>query len=225
MSGLKIVAVVNNFETYNRCIGENQFLSEFEKIVFDNTTENIGISERYNSFIDTVLEEDDFWVAFLHQDFMFNENPLAKIENLDKNSIYGAVGINRQLFYLQTKPKFIFKIYRRCMLGEVLQGDGNDERIIGNRVVGTPIVKTFDCCCIIVHSSVLKKLRFDENLKFHMYAEDLCYSAKKLGISSKVVQFECRHLSGGSRNEELEKSAQYVMKKHKLWRISSTCHK
>ena len=110
------------------------------------------------------------------------------------------------------------------MVGEILQGN-NDEKV-GNRIIGAKNVITLDCCCIIIHSSLLKnKLRFDENLDFHMYAEDLCHSAKKLGIPSKVIQFECRHLSGGNRNEALTASAEYVKKKHKLWRISSTCFK
>ena len=109
------------------------------------------------------------------------------------------------------------------MLGEVLQGEG--KRKIGNRVDGTPVVKTLDCCCCILHCLLLKQIKFDENLKFHMYVEDLCHSAKKSGILSRVVQFDCRHLSGGTINDELEKSAQYVMKKHKLFRVSSTCHK
>lgn len=224
MSLLKVVTVVNDFKIFDDCIKNNEYLKGYEIIAFDNSKENIGISSRYNSFIDTLKAEDDFWVAFLHQDFKFNENPLSKLENLDKNCIYGAVGINRQLFYLQLKPKFIFKIYRRCMVGEIFQGDGINK--VGNRIIGLRDVITLDCCCCIIHSSLLKnKLRFDENLDFHMYVEDLCHSAKKLGIIPKVVQFECRHLSAGNRNEALNKAAEYVKKKHHLWRISSTCFK
>lgn len=225
MSGLRIVTVVNNFETFERCIKNNEYLQGFEINAFDNTVENIGISQRYNSFIDTLKPGDDFWIAFLHQDFIFNENPLDKLKNLPKDSIYGAVGIARQLFYLQFKPKFIFKIYRRCMLGQILQGEGG--RIVGNKISCTPKVKTLDCCCCLVHSSLLiqKKLRFDENLKFHMYVEDFCINASRQKIDSKVIQFDCRHLSGGNRNQELIDSAEYVKKKYKIFRISSTCYK
>ena len=121
------------------------------------------------------------------------------------------------------------------MLGEVMQGaggaggkggkGGKGEHKIGNKTAGEPVVKTLDCCCCIVHSSLLKVLRFDENLDFHMYVEDLCHSAKKLGILSRVVQFDCRHLSGGNHNEALEKAAQYVMKKHNIKKTDSPCHK
>lgn len=222
---LKIVSVVNNFEIFNKCIKENPYVNGHEICVFDNTTKNLGISERYNSFIETIDSESSFWVAFIHQDFMFNEDPIEKLKNLPKNSLYGAVGITRQLFYLQFKPKFIFKIYRRCMLGQILEGTGS--KLIGNPVAGNPKVNTFDCCCCIVHSSLIRKygLKFDENLKFHMYAEDFCLEAKKKKIASRIVQFDCRHLSGGNFNEELKKSAQYVKSKHKILRISSTCFK
>ncbi len=226
MSGsLKIVTVVNDFDTFSRCIGENSHLKDSEVIVFDNNVENIGVAERYNSFIDTLDENSDFWIGFLHQDFIFNENPLKKLENLPKNAIYGAVGIARQLFYWQFQPKFIFKIYRRCMLGQIFQGEEN--KTVGNVTSGNPKVKTVDCCCVIVHSSLIYQagLRFDENLKFHMYAEDFCISARKKNIESRVVQFDARHLSGGTFNEELKKSAEYVKTKHKILRISSTCFK
>ena len=213
MSDLKIVSVVNNFETFNRCIKNNEYLKDFEIICYDNTIENKGISERYNSFIDTIDVNDDYWVAFIHQDFMFNENPLKKLQNLDKNSLYGAIGIAFQLFYLQFKPKFLFKINRRCMLGQIFEGEG--QRMIGNKVANNPSVKTFDCCCCFIHSSLLrdKGLRFDENLKFHMYVEDICHTAKKKGISSKIVQLDCRHLSGGVQNEEFNQAVQYMKKK------------
>ena len=225
MSELKIVSVVNNFDIYNKCIKNNEFINKYDLIPFDNTSENLGIPKLYNSFIDQIKEGDDFWIAFIHQDFVFNENPLEKLKNKEKDSLYGVIGINRDLFYLQFKPNFIFKIYRRCMLGQIIQGEGNE--LVGNKVSGTPEVKTFDCCCCMIHSSLIfkKKLRFDEELNFHMYVEDLCHSAKKKKVPSKVIQMDCRHLSGGCLNEELQKSAEYVKQKHKLWRISSTCFK
>ena len=202
-------------------------MKDFEIICYDNTIENKGISERYNSFIDTIKADDNYWVAFLHQDFIFNENPIGKLEKLDKNCLYGAVGIARMMYFAQFKPKFVFKpkFYRRCLLGQIYQGA--EDRLVGNWLSQPRQVDTFDCCCCIVHSSLLrdKELRYDENLKFHMYVEDLCHSAKKLGILSKVTQFDCCHLSSGNMNEELDRSAKYVKEKHKLKLINSTCYK
>lgn len=78
-----------------------------------------------------------------------------------------------------------------------------------------------------MHSSLLRKceLRFDENLCFHMYVEDMCYAAKQQGILSKIVQFDCRHLSHGNMGEELDKSADYVKSKYNIREINSTCYK
>lgn len=225
MSDLKIISVVNDFEIFNRCIANNEYLKNFEIVCYDNTVENIGISKRYNAFIDTLDVKDDFWVVFLHQDFIFNENPLPLLQNLDKNCLYGAVGLIKPLFYMRFKPKFIFKIARRCTLGQIFEGENG--RVVGNRVSGNPIVNTIDCCCLIMHSSLLRKgeLRFDENLCFHMYVEDMCYAAKQQGILSKIVQFDCRHLSHGNMGEELDKSADYVKSKYNIREINSTCYK
>ncbi len=224
MSGLKIVSVVNNFEIFDRCIKGNEFLKNAEIIVYDNTVENIGIAERYNTFIDTIKESDDFWVAFIHQDFIFCEDLNLRFKNMDKNSIYGAIGVRRSLFFLQLFPKLILRIFRRRVaLGRIYEGEG--DRTVGNIVKNQPKVTTLDCCCCIVHSSLFKKkkLMFDENLKFHMYVEDFCHTAKKRGVASRVLQLNCRHLSGGCQDEEFERSVKYVKAKHKIRYISSTC--
>jgi len=225
MSGLRIVTVINNLKTYQRCIKNNEFLRDAEIITFDNSIENIGIPKRYNSFINSLNPKDDFWVAFLHQDFIFNENPLPKLQNLDKNCIYGAIGIAFPAFFLQIKPEFIFRVFRRCMLGQIFEGEGT--RRVGHKIAGNPEVETLDCCCCIVHSSLLKEsgLRFDENLNFHMYVEDLCISAKNKGIKSKALQIDCRHLSGGVRDEAFLESVRYVKNKHGIKRVNSTCFK
>lgn len=224
MSGLKIVTVVNNFEIFERCIKNNESLRDFEIIAFDNTVENIGIPQRYNTFINNLTPQDDFWVVFIHQDFMFNENPLEKLQYLNKNGIYGVSGVLFPAFFLQIWPEFIVRIFWRCMLGQIFEGEG--KRRVGHKVYGTPKVNTFDCCCCIVHSSLLvrEKLKFDENLKFHMYVEDFCIGLKKRrGIVSKVVQFDCRHFSGGVYDEDFKNSVQYIKDKYKIKRINSTC--
>ena len=51
MSELKIVSVVNNFDIYNKCIKNNEFINKYDLIPFDNTSENLGIPKLYNSFM------------------------------------------------------------------------------------------------------------------------------------------------------------------------------
>ena len=225
MRELKVVTVVNNFELFERCIKNNEFLSEADVCVFNNSVKNAGISECYNFFMERIKPEDDFWVIFMHQDFIFNENPIEKFQKLDKNCIYGVIGILFPVFFLQIKPEFIFRVLRRCMLGQIYEGEG--KRRVGHKVASHPEVNTLDCCCCIIHSSLIKaaRLRFDENLKFHMYVEDLCITAKKNGILSRVIQFDCLHLSRGSYGEDFKESVLYIKKKHKIKRINSTCFK
>ena len=77
-----------------------------------------------------------------------------------------------------------------------------------------------------MHSSLIKKynLRFDENLSFHMYAEELCYRAKKdYKIKSKVVQMKCFHMGEGSLNDEFYKAVEYLKEKFHTDKIPSTC--
>lgn len=225
MGSVKVVSVVNDYTVFERCIKNNPCLQEFDITVFDNCKENIGIPKRYNSFIESLKQGDDFWILFIHQDFIFNENPLKKLENLDKACVYGVVGMAMPRFYLQFSPEFIFRLGQRCMFGQIYEGEAL--RLVGHKVGRKcqPVVKTLDCCCCMVHSELLREnnLRFDENLDFHMYVEDFCLTAAEFGIKSRVVQMDCRHLSGGKYGPELKESADYLKKKHNISRICSTC--
>ena len=52
---------------------------------------------------------------------------------------------------------------------------------LGRRVKTGIKVQTFDCQCLIIHSSLINryKLRFDENLTFDLYVEDFCANANE----------------------------------------------
>ncbi|OGI03034.1 MAG: hypothetical protein A2104_01820 [Candidatus Melainabacteria bacterium GWF2_32_7] len=222
---IQVVSIVNNFDTYNTVIRNNKNINHYSLTIFDNTSKNIGISTRYNSFINSLQPNDDSWIIFCHQDFGFMEDPLSKLCTLDKNFICGAVGakLKRGLFVRNSK---LFT-YKRFFIGEIHQGDNSsDFRKNGKKLKKPERVETLDCCCIIVHSSLITRfnLRFDENLKFHMYAEDFCiYARKNFGIDTKVVQFECFHLGAGTPNDEYHESVEYVKRKYGLKKIISTC--
>ena len=79
-------------------------------------------------------------------------------------------------------------------------------------------VDCFDCQCLIVHSSLVKKygLRFDEKLLFDMYVEDFCVNAfEKYGVISRTIKIECTHFSRGSINARFHSSLDYVREKYK----------
>jgi len=258
---IEIVCVSNNLETFNKVVQSNPNMNSYTITMFDNSTENIGISKCYNNYIEkTVAPKADFWIIFCHQDFGFNEDPYNKIQNLDTKSIYGAIGtrnfysimkwikgeISQKLGYYQSfkinlkglfsKEIKLFNIQRyeqqsgiikRKLLGQINQGqNGSDFNKLGKKIKFPQTVSSVDCCCLIVHSSLINKynLRFDENLNWHMYAEEFCINCKKkYNISAKAVQFDCYHLGIGNLNEDFYACANYVKEKHSLSYLKTSC--
>jgi hypothetical protein len=112
-------------------------------------------------------------------------------------------------------------------LGQIQQGHNNDRfKKFGKKLFRPKVVSSLDCCCLIVHSSLINKynLRFDENLDWHMYVEDFCINCEKnYDIKSKAVQFDCYHLGIGNLNEDFYKCAKYVKEKHELPSLKTTC--
>lgn len=260
-----IVNVVNNFELYKKVLSLSTGTADYPAVVYDNTQENIGIPQRYNSFInDRVNPDSDFWIIFAHQDFGFFADPYEILKNTDKNYIYGVIAPNNNfdaVRYCKTfltskmdyypslhislknlikakKGKFIEirKKPKNCrkltsgLIGEINQGDNNFEFCKSGMRLSHPVtVKTIDCCCIIIHSSLINKykMKFDEKLKWHLYAEELCINYKKnYNIKTKVIQFDCFHTSNGKLDnlpEDFYQSADYVKNKHSIKLINSTC--
>lgn len=238
----KIICTVNNHEIFEKVVKNNQNLKNCEIVSYDNTKENVSITKRYNDFIKNhILGEysgkSGFWCAFIHQDFGFMEDIDLALEKLDKDYIYGATGIRilKGAFFGKKHVKkeegfeqeVGFKKELKLPLGKILQGNNDFNFFDYGFAVKTPqIVDVIDCCCIIIHSDLIKKynLNFDENLDFHLYAEEICYRAKKdYGIKTKVVQINCFHLGRGNLGEEFQKSAQYLKEKFHIKIIPSTC--
>jgi len=229
----KIVCVVNDYVIFDKVVKTNEKLSNFDIIDYDNTTENIAITKRYNNFIDEIVgqRQDDFWMLFIHQDFGITDDIESIVEKLNKNCIWGAIGIKiyRGIFIGKKgiEQKIGLKQHRILTLGSISQGN-NDFNFApyGKEISSTAEVDSIDCCCIMIHSSLIKKynLHFDENLTFHMYAEELCYRTKKeYKIKTKVVQLKCFHLGKGNLNEEYQNSVAYLKNKFKIKKIPSTC--
>ena len=228
----RVVCVWNNREVYEKVVKNNENLKNCTIVDFDNTNENTAITKCYNDFITTKIDENsDFWCLFIHQDFGLMEDTDSVVEKLDKKCMYGAVGMKifKGIFIGKKGPnqKIGLKRHFKMILGEILQGN-NDFNFYkyGKKLHFPTTVDSVDCCCIMMHSSLIRKysLRFDENLDFHMYAEDLCYGAK-IGhkIKTKVVQMECYHMGLGNINEDFQKSAQYLRDKYDIKYIPSTC--
>ncbi|HNW25915.1 MAG TPA: hypothetical protein PKI94_03900, partial [Candidatus Gastranaerophilaceae bacterium] len=206
---------------------------DFEITTFDNTVENIGISKRYNSYLEKLNKDDDFWIIFCHQDFGFEKNPYKKINSLNKKNIYGAIGTSFYYSPIRAIKKFLMKKsdeyspFKRKFFGQIRQGQGElGFKDFGEKIFFEKSVSTLDCCCMIVHSSLINKynLRFDENLDWHMYVEDFCINASKNHkIKLKAAQFNCFHLGEGSLNEDFFNCAKYVKRKYSLKNLFTTC--
>ncbi len=213
MSSNCIVTVVRDYAMYDKCVGKNPNLADMRLIVYDNNLENLTITQRYNSFIDSITPNDDFWVVFCHEDWRADEplNPI--LSALDPKYIYGPVGI-----FLQHRFAHDYVI----PVGRIDMYDKNGEnymRIAPKMKTGR--VDTLDCQCVIVHTSLLREynLRFDENLQFDMYVEDFCASAHECyDISTRVCAIKCTHFSYGFLSERFFNSLRYVQNKYSVSR-------
>jgi hypothetical protein len=224
INDIKIVSVVNNFEQYNSCITDNEFMNCFQTFVCDNTVNNLPIPIHYNNFIDNNIDENaDFWVIFSHQDFSFLEKINEKILNLPKDSIYGICGVAygfkpmnswKDIKDVLKYPKSLFKKHRK------LFGLGYN-----NFLEKYKEVETIDCCCIIVHSSLINqyKLRFDEKCDFHLYGEDFSMNAKiNHNIKTKVVKLNFGHYGKGIVDDNFHKLYKYLCQKYNTEKILAT---
>jgi GT2 family glycosyltransferase len=229
-----IVAVVNKIDLFSSTILENRFMNPHAIHRYDNRESNIGISRRYNDFIDHHMP-DDAWVVFCHQDFGFEEEIEPKLARLDKNVIYGPIGTGptKQLVFIASLSRYGFErlrigFYDRWKkFGRIMQKTARKTVRMGQFIRKPVVVDTLDSCCMIVHSSLIRKhnLRFDERLDWHLYVEDFSLNAKRNGnIATKAVQFKCFHLSGGTIDFTFHENLIYLKKKYGTERFATTCY-
>lgn len=204
---VSVASVVRDVAMYERCVLQNSYFEGAELVMLDNRVENLTVTKRYNDFLDSV--EDDRWVVFCHEDWELKENILSVVEKLEKDRLYGPIGV-----FIEEKKNVDVLI----MKGRVEQSakDGGKTILIrGKEAEGR--VDTFDCQCLILHSSLVRKhsLRFDENLRFDMYVEDFCVNAYEMaGVESHAVRIACHHHSEGKLSQSFKDSVEYVRQKY-----------
>ena len=195
MDKVLCVSVVRDWGMYNKCMQRNLFAAGMELFPIDNRERNESVSVCYNRFLKNRPADEKSWYVFCHEDFELKEPLPQLLEDLDKNSLWGPIGA----------VTFVrWGLYHQWqMLGRVEEcaKDGSNSHLVGTSVPrGTP-VETFDCQCVIVHASLVRRfgLRFDEALSFDLYVEEFCIAAhEKGGVISRILPFKCRHWSGGS---------------------------
>ncbi len=208
-----IVTVVRDRVLYNKYVLANKNHSGVSFVALDNTHKNLPITVRYNAFLDDYDYSNKAWFVFCHEDFEFLENPSLVLKNLSESALYGPIGHIRV-------GALGFGMQR--VRGEVKITKKNEDVLkswrIGRYLRKPARVETFDCCCLMVHSSLVNKftLRFDEKLEFDMYVEDFCAAANEhFKISSFAVQMDVCHHSDAVATERLWRHLPYLAKKYK----------
>lgn len=196
---------------YDRLVKNNPYIEKAAFVAFDNNKENLGISARYNSFLDNYDYGQEAWFVFCHEDWEVKEDLAERLKDLDKSCLYGPIGspFAKQVLWSVATQGLI----------EESDKDGKNLRTAGHYNNKLQEVGTFDCQCLIVHSSLIQKyhLRFDENLLFDLYVEDFCINAREnYGVSSRVLQLMCHHWSGGIVGENFYEKLKYLRHKYQL---------
>jgi hypothetical protein len=217
---MQIISVVRDFNMYNQLIKDNPFYPiDTNFICFNNNDENLTIPIRYNSFLESYDYSNEDWFIFCHEDWELKEDLEKRLNKLDKNSLYGVIGTSLN-----------WNGYSNYIYGEIENSnkDGSGLIKLGIYKDNFMEVGTFDCQCIIMHSSLIKKynLRFDENLTWDLYVEDFCIFARENhNIPSKILQLKCQHYSFGNIAERFHTQYAYLQKKYKNAKnaYTSTC--
>ena len=201
------VSAVRDFAMYRQCIADNPLCAGWELHPFDNRTDNLGIPAIYNRFIDSLSEEG--WVVFCHEDWMVQSELQAVLQGKAKDRLYGPIGV---AYEEGRKADFV------SLIGAVNESrkDGSHRKQLRG-VHRRGIASTFDCMCVIAHSSLLRKegLRFDELLLFDMYVEDFCCAAKEsFGVVSEILPIESQHFSEGVTGQRFQDALSYVREKY-----------
>lgn len=212
MAKVVVVSVVRDMAMYERCLKGNPFLAGVELWPIDNRERNEPIPVCYNRFLKSRPDGEQAWYVFCHEDFEPRESLVPFVERLDMGSLWGPIGA-------VTRVRWGF-YHQWLLLGQVEESkkDGSCVRHIGKPVSCGTAVETFDCQCLVVHSSIVRahELAFDEKLTFDLYVEDLCIAAAKKGVSARVFPLAARHWSGGSVAPRYAAQEAYVNAKYPL---------
>ncbi len=205
-----LVSVVRDFDMYNRCVAHNPNCAGASIYTIDNREKNEFISICYNRFLDQYDFSLDAWIVFCHEDFQLYEMLEPLLEKADKNTLYGPIGV------ITKRHWGIY--YQWKLLGEIETSDKFGENVgkVGASVPFGTFVETFDCQCLIVHSSLIKRtgMRFDEQLSYDLYVEDFCMQAKENhNVLSAVLPVKCRHWSYGNAKARYHEQARYLESK------------
>ncbi len=220
MEKITIVSVARDFAMYGKCLAANPCVAGCRRVVIDNSSKNEPIPVLYNRFLEKYDYLEDSWFVFCHEDFEPQVDLRQVTRHLSHDAIWGPIG-----------AKTIVRWCGWCTwvgVGHITMAnkDGTDATRAGVMHSPQELVETLDCCCMMVHSSLVNRfgLRFDDKLSFDLYVEDFCIAAKELyGIASMAVDFPCTHYSKAAPQKRYEVQHRYLNHKWKDVSYSSPC--
>ena len=205
-----VISVVRDREMYAQCVENNQFWDGCELVALDNTVVNEHIGVKYNRFLNSFDYSKPAWLIFCHEDWQLKEDITPRLGNLDCSTLWGPIGA-------RTRRRFwIYAQWQLQGLVEECRKDGSGLKNSGLPCEEGTEVDTFDCQCLIVHSSFIEKtgLRFDEKLSYDLYVEDFCIAAnERFGVKSRILPLKCLHHSGGNLQPRYYEQEAYLSEK------------
>lgn len=193
MDKINFISAVRDFSMYKKVIQDNQYVKNdnIKLSPIDNTKNNLGLSKRYNDFLENYDYSKPSWFVFCHEDWEILESVEQKLNNLDRSSLYGSFGSR-----LIDQDGVLIREY----VGDIYERSKNDDlfRKLGKYYKNFTKVDTLDCQTLFVHSELIHKykLRFDEKFQWDLYVEDFCLNAyTKYSVESKVFNLEVCHWS------------------------------
>lgn len=213
---LRLVSVFINESMFRNFFSLNTGLLHYDIIGIDNRELNQGLPTLYNQVIEQALtSEEDSWLFFVHEDFEIRGG-LEAIFNLDPMAIHGTFGVRMQ----NNAPIGIGQ--HTCS-----NKDGSNAVQAGLAAEQPELVQSLDCQSVLLHTSLLRKypsLRFDEVLRFDLYAEDLCLHAGcQLGLPIYVFPLDFQHYSHGRITERYYTGLAYLKEKYPSDVIPGSC--
>ena len=164
-------------------------------VFFDN---HDGLSQVYNKALDNI--ENSEFVCFVHDDIWLND-----VFFFDKviNSKFDVIGVVGGLRYSvpwdwETRPYLWTEAAQGKASGFVLHVLPDGRFLPSSYGVAPSPVVWLDGQCLILNKKAIEAgLRFDEQFTFDFYDGDLCFSARKMGLSVGTAPILATHQSMG----------------------------
>ena len=222
-SKIHIVTVVKDFELYEESIKNNEFMKDCNLTTYDNSKEDISITQRYNDFLENHLKKisPTDWIIFCSEGFSFLEDFKGLIKKLEPNAIYGVMGAKIKRKFSWRHFKFLNEIVK---VGGVISDKDYVHQKRSSRDQKLKPVENIDSCCMIINAELLQDfhLTFNEKLPFYFFIEEFCLAALyKYKIKSQVLPLDAFFLGLQEFPPEYYESKDYLITEYNLSNFAS----